>query len=76
MGNKIGNYKISTDINDLYNYSNENIEIIKGRLENKKGIIIKIKNLKNNDNNLKEPFNFKSFTNILNNNQNFIQPID
>ena len=76
MGNKIGNYKISTDINDLYNYSNKNIEIIKGRLDNKKGIIIKIKNLKNNDNNLKESFNFKSFTNILNNNQNFIQPID
>ena len=70
----MGKYKISTDVNNLYNYSNKNIEIIKGRLNTQKGIIIKINNIKNN--NIKEQFNFNSFVNILNDNHNFIQPID
>ena len=49
MGAKIGKYSLSNDINDLYNYSNDNIEIYKGKFNEQRGIIIKIKNMKVNN---------------------------
>ncbi len=77
MGAKIGKYSLSTDVNDLYNYSNENIEIYKGKFNNQKGIIIKLNNIRvNNNKNLKKEFNLNIFKNILKENDNFIEFID
>ena len=45
MGTKIGKYSTSTDIDDLYNYSNKKIEIYKGKYNKQKGIIIKLNNI-------------------------------
>ena len=74
MGAKIGQYSLSRDINDLYNYSNDNIEIYKGKFNEQRGIIIKIKNMKVN--NVKKKLDSNPFKNILKENDNFIQSID
>ena len=78
MGTKIGKYSTSTDIDDLYNYSNKKIEIYKGKYNKQKGIIIKLNNITIQNKNDKKEFdaNVKSTINILKDNDNFIQLID
>ena len=76
MGAKIGKYSLSNDINDLYNYSSETIEIYKGKFNNQRGIIIKLKNIRVNNKKLKNEFDSNPFNNILKENDNFIQFID
>ena len=78
MGTKIGKYSTSTDIDDLYNYSNKKIEIYKGKYNKQKGIIIKLNNITIQNKNAKKEFdaNVKSINNLLKDNDNFIQLID